>query len=518
MHRTPKNLFTYSSLIISVIFFQSSFSCNIDPVNLQVTQYIDKSWNRLTRDNWIQSSVDPKLLTDEFIVYLPESELIEKIKENNIKLVNKVNFEYLPKNYAHIKKHGLLYLPHPYVVPGGRFNEMYAWDSFFIELGLLESNRLNLAKNMVDNLIYEVVNYGIVLNANRTYYLGRTQPPVLTEMILAYYNKDPDKLWLKSTLPAIEKLYHHWTSPPRAIPHIGLSRYYSGGAGQTPEESPIYYAKVINYFRTHYISDYDKALFYDPQNNKLTPLFYVADRTIRESGFDITAKYGPFGAGILDFAPVDLNVLLYQMERDTQKIYKILGKDNEAIKWQARAEMRAKYINQYLWDESTGYYLDYDFKKKKRKYYPFATTFYPLWAGIASKEQAAAVVKHIPDLLMKGGIVTSINNSGLQWDAPFGWAPLQYFAVLGLERYGYKRFAIEVAAKFINTVNRGFQRNHAIFEKYDVSTISTRTDNKIKYSYATNEIGFGWTNGVYLIFIKFLEQYDNEFNSSGCHV
>ncbi|WP_238584074.1 alpha,alpha-trehalase [Legionella tucsonensis] len=485
---------------------------------MQVTQYIDKSWNRLTRDNWIQSSVDPKLLTDEFIVYLPESELIEKIKENNIKLVNKVNFEYLPKNYAHIKKHGLLYLPHPYVVPGGRFNEMYAWDSFFIELGLLESNRLNLAKNMVDNLIYEVVNYGIVLNANRTYYLGRTQPPVLTEMILAYYNKDPDKLWLKSTLPAIEKLYHHWTSPPRAIPHIGLSRYYSGGAGQTPEESPIYYAKVINYFRTHYISDYDKALFYDPQNNKLTPLFYVADRTIRESGFDITAKYGPFGAGILDFAPVDLNVLLYQMERDTQKIYKILGKDNEAIKWQARAEMRAKYINQYLWDESTGYYLDYDFKKKKRKYYPFATTFYPLWAGIASKEQAAAVVKHIPDLLMKGGIVTSINNSGLQWDAPFGWAPLQYFAVLGLERYGYKRFAIEVAAKFINTVNRGFQRNHAIFEKYDVSTISTRTDNKIKYSYATNEIGFGWTNGVYLIFIKFLEQYDNEFNSSGCHV
>lgn len=141
-----------------------------------------------------------------------------------------------------------------------------------------------------------------------------------------------------------------------------------------------------------------------------------------------------------------------------------------------------------------------------------------MWAGIASKEQAAAVVKHIPDLLMKGGIVTSINNSGLQWDAPFGWAPLQYFAVLGLERYGYKRFAIEVAAKFINTVNRGFQRNHAIFEKYDVSTISTRTDNKIKYSYATNEIGFGWTNGVYLIFIKFLEQYDNEFNSSGCHV
>ncbi|KTD66888.1 alpha,alpha-trehalase [Legionella steelei] len=505
MRIISKGQYLYRSILILILILQKALASEIDNVNLQVTRYIDKSWSLLTRDNWVQSSEDPKLLTDELIVYLPKDENIKAVRQKNIKC-SQIKFKYLPRDYTQIKKHGLLFLPYPYIVPGGRFNEMYAWDSFFIELGLLNNNRFTLAKGMVDNLIYEVLNYGTILNANRTYYLGRTQPPVLTEMILAYYQKDPNKLWLKSTLPAIKKLYHFWTSPPHAIPNIGLSRYYSDGEGPTPEESPLYYEKVLNYFKTHSITDYDKKLFYDNQHNKLTRFFYIADRTIRESGFDITAKYGPFGIGILDYAPVDLNVLLYKMERDTQKIYEILGDSKEAMLWKDRANIRVNNINRYLWDESTGYYLDYDFKKKKRKFYPFVTTFYPLWAGIASKEQAAAVVRHLPDLLKKGGIVTSLNNSGLQWDAPFGWAPMQYFAVLGLEKYGYKKFAIEIAGKFINTVNSGFQKNHAIFEKYDVNTLSTRTDNKIKYSYATNEIGFGWTNGVYLVFSKFLEQ------------
>ncbi|CAM3412270.1 Alpha,alpha-trehalase [Legionella longbeachae NSW150] len=493
-------------LLISLVLFKNAFSSAREHLDLNVVQYIDKSWDVLVREDWLQSSFDPKLSTNESIVYLPQSENIEKIKSKNIKISSKVQFEHLPKDPTSIKRHGLLYLPYPYVVPGGRFNEMYAWDSFFIELGLLENRRFHLAKYMVDNLIYEVINYGMILNANRTYYLGRTQPPLLTEMVLAYYEKDPNNIWLKSTLPAVEKLYQFWTSPPHAIPNIGLSRYYSSGEGQTPEESPLYYKKVLNYFNTHPVTDYDKALFYDNKKNQLTNYFYIADRTIRESGFDITAKYGPFGAAILDYAPVDLNVLLYQMECDIQRIYELLGNNKEANKWQRRAKNRANHINFYLWDEATGYYLDYNFKKKERKYYPFATTFYPIWAGVASKEQAAAVVKHLPDLLMKGGIVTSTNYSGLQWDAPFGWAPMQYFAVFGLDRYGYNQFAREVATKFIHTINRGFQKDHAIFEKYDVNIISTQTDNKIKYSYTSNEIGFGWTNGVYLILSKYLEE------------
>lgn len=303
-------------LLVLLLFFKNAFSREVDDIELKVTQYIDKSWDLLTRKDWLQSSFDPKLSVDELIVYLPPGENLKEVETKNPKIANHVKFAYLSKDAVRVKKHGLLYLPYPYVVPGGRFNEMYAWDSFFIELGLLENKRFSLARNMVDNLIYEVINYGMILNANRTYYLGRTQPPLLTEMILAYYGKVPDKDWLKSTLPAIEKTYCLWTTAPHAIPHIGLSRYYSGGEGRTPEESPLYYQKVLNYFKTHEVSDYDKKLFYDGTKNRLTNYFFIADRTIRESGFDITAKYGPFGAGILDYAPVDLNVLLYQMECD----------------------------------------------------------------------------------------------------------------------------------------------------------------------------------------------------------
>nr|HAT8714825.1 alpha,alpha-trehalase [Legionella jordanis] len=508
LHIIPKH---YSALVflIWVSFSQAAFSADFNAIDSQIAKYIDDSWTLLTRDNWLKCSVDPKLSVDELIVYLPRTEAIEQIKNKNPEWARQVKFAYLPEDARKIEKHGLLYLPHPYVVPGGRFNEQYAWDSYFIVLGLLESNRLTQAKQMIDNLIYELRHYGILLNANRSYYLGRTQPPLLTEMILAYYRRDPDKVWLNSTLPAIKTLHHHWTTPPRAIPAIGLSRYYSGGEGQTPEESQEYYSKVLSYFKTHPTEGEgrDNSLFYD--TNGLTALFYIADRTIRESGFDITAKYGPFGIEILDFAAVDLNVLLYQMELDGKEIHEILGNKKEALQWQARANHRAHQINQFLWDESTGYYLDYNFKQKKRKYYPYATTFYPLWAGIASKKQAEALLKHMPEFLRNGGIVTSTHNSGLQWDYPFGWAPMQYFAVFGLERYGYHQLALEVAAKFMNTVKKGFEKDGAIFEKYDVISVSSRTEDKIKYSYSTNEVGFGWTNGVYLVFSNFLKTHLN---------
>lgn len=487
-----------------------------DPLELDVLpvlNYIENSWNLLLRDNnhWYESRIDTKLDTQDFIIYLPKT---EKIKEIRSKFKSKqIKFKYLPANFDHIKEHGLLYLPYPYIVPGGRFNEMYGWDSFFIELGLLEQNQFELAKNLVENLLYEIKNYGMILNANRTYYLNRSQPPLLTEMILAYYEKFPDKAWLKSTMPAIEKLHSYWMSPEHNIPNIGLARYYAGGKGPTPEESPLYYKKVLDYYRTKPINDYQKSLFYNQIKNKFTALFFTADRTMRESGFDISAKHGPFGVGILDYAPVDLNVLIYQMERDAQTISEILGNRQEALKWKKIAKIRADRINLYLWDKISGYYFDYNFKTKKHKKYPFASTFYPLWAGIATQKQADAVVKHFPKFLKKGGLVTSFNNSGLQWDAPFGWAPMQYFAVLGLDKYGYKNLATDLAHKFISTINQGFEKHRQIFEKYDVETISTRTDNKIKFSYDSNEVGFGWTNGVYLVFIKYLKTFEQNQTS-----
>ncbi|HFD2360853.1 TPA: trehalase family glycosidase, partial [Legionella pneumophila] len=239
-------------------------------------------------------------------------------------------------------------------------------------------------------------------------------------------------------------------------------------------------------------------------SNQLTELFYIADRTVRESGFDITAKFGPFSAGILDYAPVDLNVLIYQMENDLGIIYKILGNKENATIWTQKAEARAALINHYLWDDKAGYYFDYNFKTKQLKPYIYATTFYPLWAGIASKDQAQSLVNNLPVLLTRGGLLTSCYIQGVQWDAPFGWAPLQYFAVLGLNRYGYKELALDIANRFVNTIHIGFQEAHTLFEKYDVQNMSIHTENKIQYSYNTNVVGFGWTNGVYLVFNRLI--------------
>ncbi len=373
---------------------------------------------------------------------------------------------------------------------------------FFIVLGLLHDKQIQLAGNMVNNLIYEINHYGTILNANRTYYLERSNPPLLTEMILAYYQTTKDKKWLATTLPAIEKLHRYWVTPPHLLPEIGLSRFYASGIGACPEESEEYYQKVLDFFKTNSLPD--RFLYYDQEKHALTDLFYVSDRSLRESGFDITAKFGPFGAGILDFVPVDLNTLLYKMEEDASLIYSILNKKKRAEIWKNRAKKRAQLINQYLWDDEKGLYFDYNFKSKTFSHYVYATTFYPLWAGVSSEKQASAVHRNLPLLLAKGGLRTSTRDVGTQWDAPFGWAPLHYFAVHGLKRYGFKKDARDLAKRFVDTIHKCYQKNQTLFEKYNVETQDIQTINTIKYSYTSNEIGFGWTNGVYLDLMEFI--------------
>lgn len=470
-----------------------------------VTEYINNTWDKLTRHNLhiTSSKDDPKIPSSKLYIYIAKNEDLNKVKLEIFKgktkeFSNKIEINYLPENLATITHHGLLYLPKPYVVPGGRFNEMYGWDSYFIMLGLLRNGRIELAKDMIENLIYQVNHYGTVLNANRTYDLERSHPPLLSEMILAYYDKTHDKAWLKTTLPALTKFYQFWMSPPHYIPELGLSRYYAGGKGPAPEEEASYYLTAIEYYKSNVITDYDKNLYFDPIKNTLKPLFYVADRTVRESGLDISAKFGPFGAAILDYVPVDLNSLLYQMEMDLSKISSILKDKANETEWKTRAQKRAKLINQYLWDDALGYYFDYNFKLRQLRPYVYATTFYPLWAGVSSKSQAKKVVANLSSLLAQGGIVTSTYSTKSQWDAPFGWAPLQFFAVKGLENYGFHMEAKEVATRFLDTINNGFNQSHEIFEKYDVQHATTETASKISYGYSTNETGFGWTNGVYL--------------------
>ena len=357
----------------------------------------------------------------------------------------KIEIRTLPADLTRITEHGLLYLPNPYVVPGGRFNEMYGWDSFFISMGLLRDGHVELARNMADNFLYEIREYGMILNANRTYYLTRSQPPFLTEMLLGVYERTHDRKWLEDAIPAIETYYRYWTSEPHLTPRTGLSRYFDLGGGPAPEvvaaegdqHGRNEYDLIKEYFRTHRIADYDASQFYDSARGQLTPLFYQSDRSMRESGFDPSNRFGPFSADIVHYNPVCLNSLLYLMETQTAEILEIAGRAPEAEPWRARARDRAERINRLQWDADRGMYFDYNFEHGQVRRYPFLTTFYPLWAGVASREQSERVVRNLPLFEQPGGLETSTTHSGDQWDKPFGWAPLQWIAVQGLRRYGY---------------------------------------------------------------------------------
>ena len=372
-------------------------------------------------------------------------------------------------------------------------------------MGLLRDGGFQLAKDMADNFIYEVRRYGKILNANRTYYLTRSQPPFLTQMVLAVYRNTQDRDWLAAAWPAIEPYYKYWTQEPHLTPETGLSRYYDLGEGPAPEvvsseldrRGRTDYDRVLEYFQTHRVTEYDSSQFYDSKQNRLTPLFYKGDRSMRESGFDPSNRFGPFSADIIHYNPVCLNTLLYLMESESSQILEILGRHGDAEMWRERARVRAGRINHLMWDAGLGMYFDYDFEHRVIRKYPFLTTFYPLWAGIAGPAQAARVAANLPLFERAGGLQTSTHQSGDQWDAPFGWAPLEWIAVQGLRRYGYQAEADRIATKFLSLVAREYEKYGVIMEKYDVVRARADIGQRLRFGYTTNEAGFGWTNAVF---------------------
>ena len=229
---------------------------------------------------------------------------------------------------------------------------------------------------------------------------------------------------------------------------------------------------------------------------RLSRDFYKGDRADRESGFDTTFRFGPFAGSTHHFAPVGLNSLLVRYENDMAGFAHELGKSADEKMWKARAAARKAAIDKYLWDPAQNRYADYDVVTRQHNTYPYASDFYPLWAGIASKKQAADTVLELGLLEHDHGLAMSTRNSGQQWDLPFGWAPTTYFAVLGLRGYGYTADADRLATKFREAVETNYLREGTIREKYDVLTGSTTT--QVTFGYKANGVGFGWTNGVYL--------------------
>jgi alpha,alpha-trehalase len=517
-----------NSLLLALLLCSPASTLTASPASPQMSilDYIKQTWSVLTRSNanLARAAADPKsraIANDKWLVYVGGDEDISAI-ERNLRVemqpadVGKIELRRLPSDPAQIREHGLLYLPRPYVVPGGRFNEMYGWDSFFIQMGLLRDGELDLARDMANNLLYEVREYGKVLNANRTYYLTRSQPPFLTPMILAVYQRTQDRKWLEDSLPWIEKYYRFWTSEPHLTAETGLSRYFDTGDGPAPEvlesehdkHGKADYELVRTYFRSHKVPDYDVSQYFNAADGQFTALFYKGDRSMRESGFDPSNRFGPFSIDIIHYNPVCLNSLLYLMEVQIAEIHSLLDRGTEAGVWRKRAQERAELINRLLWDPETGLYCDYNLIQKRVRRYPFLTTFYPLWTGIASQGQAAHVVGNLNRFERAGGLQTSEFKSGDQWDAPFGWAPLQWIAVQGLRRYGYQTEADRISKNFLSMVQQEFQRHHDLEEKYDVVRRTEDVKSRLRFGYDSNEAGFGWTNAVFTALLDELSPKD----------
>ncbi len=504
--------------LLAGVLVVAGFAQNPSPQaqTTDILQYVQQTWKVLTRSNrnLPKAAVDPKFHPGpdgKWPVYIPRTEDVQAVERELSAEIpaaefNTISIRPLPVDINDLNEQGLLYLPKPYVVPGGRFNEMYGWDSYFIQLGLLRDHDLDHAKDMADNFLYQVKNYGgKVLNANRTYYLNRSQPPFLTQMVLGVYDKIHDRNWLEQALPEIEQYYKLWSTEPHLTPETDLARYWDFGEGPAPEvvsaerngQGLTHYDLVKQYFKTHEITAYDVSQYYDRNTDQLTMLFYKGDRSMRESGFDPSNRFGPFNIDIIHYNPVCLNSLLYLMEVQTAEILDDLGRKPEAADWRKRAQQRAERVNRLMWDEKDGLYYDYDFVTKHVRNYPFLTTFYPLWAGFASKEQAARVEKNLPLFEKTGGLQTSTYISGNQWDAPFGWAPLQMIAVEGLRKYGYNEDAERISMKWLSLVHREFLRQGYIVEKYDVVSGGSDVSANIHYGYSANQAGFGWTNAVF---------------------
>jgi alpha,alpha-trehalase len=535
--------FLYAMCSASVAQTPASSSNSVVPAAglKPILDYISSGWDTLTRSvTDCQSIVDPKMKVAP-VLYLPagfaEPAAVRKLASNC-----NVRIEHLPIEIHHlgeidtskIQTHGLLYLENKYVVPGGRFNEMYGWDSYFIIRGLLRAGRVELARGMVDNFFFEVEHYGAMLNANRSYYLTRSQPPFLSSMFVDVYGAlrksgQADPAWLAKAYADLDKDYDMWNRDPHLAGDTGLSRYYDFGEGPPPEavqDETGFYRKVAAYLFFHpaqadnYIlpsfpggmqrvagSAYSLQVC-DVSNTvagpaceqrrefRLSADYYKGDRSMRESGFDVTFRFGPFGAGTHHYAPVCLNSLLYKTEKDMEQISLWLGHTTEAENWSKRAEERKKLIARYLWDEKAGLFFDYNFQTAERSTYLYATTFYPLWAGLATPEQAKAVVEKLPVFEKPGGLPMSTEDTGAQWDLPYGWGNIEMLAIEGLRRYGYNADADRVSYEFLSMVAENFRRDGNIREKYNVVTRSS--ESHVDLGYQINVVGFGWTNAAFL--------------------
>ncbi|WP_051248384.1 alpha,alpha-trehalase TreF [Inquilinus limosus] len=387
----------------------------------------------------------------------------------------------------------LLPLPNPYVVPGGRFGEVYYWDSYFTMLGLIQSGRSDLARDVLANFASLIDRYGHIPNGNRSYYLSRSQPPFFAAMVeLVAESSDDPAATYKAFLPSLAREYAFWMdgadglAPGSAhrrlvrLPDGTLLNRYWDDSDQPRDES--------------YREDVETAR----ATNRAPAEVYRDLRAAAESGWDFSSRWLADGKSLATIrttavVPPDLNSLMAELETVLARAYAAAQRPERAAELEARARLRAEAVRRLLWDPEAGVFTDYLWREGRRTGTVTLATVYPLVFGLASRDQARRVAQTLERrLLAPGGLLTSETASGEQWDAPNGWAPLQWLAIRGLARHGHDALAETVARRWAQRVVGVYAETGKLTEKYDVSA-AARGAGGGEYP---NQDGFGWTNGV----------------------
>ena len=392
----------------------------------------------------------------------------------------------------------LIPLPYSYIVPGGRFREIYYWDSYFTMLGLKESGRYDLIKSMVNNFSFLIDNYGHIPTGNRTYYLSRSQPPFFSLMVRLLSEIEGKKILL-NYLTQLRREYDYWMDPgdTELLPYsahrrvvqlpegVQLNRYWDDRPSPRPEAFHEDIA-LANESRAKY------------QVGAHTT--YRNIRAAAESGWDFSSRWFRNGTDFasihtIEILPVDLNCLMYHLEITLSEAYLYHEDYIQHQEFKAKAEQRCRAIQTYFWDEANQFYVDYDFVQHEQKKSLTLAGTYPLFFKLATKQQARCVRNSLRiNFLRSGGLVTTLIKSGQQWDAPNGWAPLQWIAYKGLRNYNFHRTANELSSEWLTLNEKEFKHIGKMMEKYNV------LDTYLEAGGGEYEVqeGFGWTNGVYL--------------------
>lgn len=397
----------------------------------------------------------------------------------------------------------LLALCKDYVVPGGRFREIYYWDSYFTAVGLMKSGRAALVDNLFDNFAHLQQLIGHIPNGNRSYYNTRSQPPILALIVRLLLENNPDMDRVRTFIDALETEYAFWMRGGDTLSSVGehkrvvrmsggelLNRYWDDSATPRPES---------------YKEDVDATAKMDEANKRA---FYVNIRAACESGWDFSTRWlqAPDELNSIkttQIVPVDLNCLLYALEETLCELYHIINNDIAVTLWANRALERKEAIQKYCWSKSKSAYFDYDISQQGLSDVMSLAMVLPLYVGIADDKQAELVAASLHSHFLKsGGLVTTLSTSEQQWDAPNGWAPLHWFAVEGLKRYGMDTLSDDIVIRWLSTVESYFAANGTLMEKYNVVS-ATQVAKGGEYDV---QHGFGWTNGVTQAFYRQLSQ------------